>query len=83
MQGTKKRVSDVISHKDIESWHNGDVVTISAGTGAGKSYFIKNILYAKAKSEHKKILMLVHRAKCSNQFEIEIEADDKSDIIDT
>lgn len=82
MQGTKKRVSDVISHKDIESWHNGDAVTISAGTGAGKSYFIKNILYAKAKSEHKKILMLVHRAKCSNQFEIEIEADDKSDIID-
>lgn len=82
MQGSKKRVSDVITPKDIESWHNGDVVTISAGTGAGKSYFIKNVLYAKAKAEHKKILMLVHRTKCSDQFEIEIKADHKTDVID-
>ena len=82
MQGTNKRVSDIITAKDIESWHNGDVVTISAGTGAGKSYFIKNILYSKAKSEHKKILMLVHRAKCSDQFEIEIKAGNKEDVID-
>lgn len=78
----KKRVSDVITEKDINSWHNGDVVTISAGCGAGKSYFIKNILYAKAKEDNKKILMLVHRSKCSDQFEIEIETDGKSDIID-
>lgn len=78
----KKRVSDIITDKEIDSWHNGDVVTISAGCGAGKSYFIKNILYAKAKEENKKILMLVHRSKCSDQFTIEIETDGKSDIID-
>lgn len=82
MQGAKKRVSDIISSTDIDNWHNGDVVTISAGCGVGKSYFIKNILYAKAKAEHKKILMLVHRSKCSNQFKIEVEADNKEDVID-
>lgn len=78
----KKRVSDVITENDINSWCQGDIVTISAGCGAGKSYFIKNTLYAKAKEEHKRILMLVHRSKCSHQFEMEIETDGKSNIID-
>ncbi len=78
----KKRVSDIITATDINSWNKGDVVTISAGCGVGKSYFIKNILYAKAKAENKKILMFVHRSKCSDQFEFEIESAGKTDIID-
>lgn len=84
MEKTKKRirVSDVITEKDINKWKNGDIVTISAGCGAGKSYFIKNVLYARAKAEGKKILMLVHRTRCSTQFELEIRADKKTDVID-
>lgn len=82
MQETKKRVSDVITDKDISKWHNGDIVAISAGCGAGKSYFIKNVLYKRAKTEKKKILMLIHRRLCVDQFQMEIKTDNKSDIID-
>ena len=56
-----KRVSELITMDVIRIWSPGDVITIKAGTGAGKSYFIKNILYAFAKKNHKKILMLIHR----------------------
>lgn len=78
----KKYISDEISSKEIEKWNNGDVVIISAGCGAGKSYFIKNVLYDRAKRENKKILMLIHRTNCVNQFQMEIEKDNKTDIID-
>ena len=54
----KKRVSEIITTEEIKKWNKGDIITITAGTGAGKSYFIKNILYAFAKQENKKILFL-------------------------
>lgn len=82
MQETKKRVSDVITDKDISKWRNGDIVAISAGCGAGKSYFIKNVLYKRAKAEKKKILMLIHRKRCVEQFQMEIKTDNKTDTID-
>lgn len=78
----KIRVSDVIPQEEIRKWENGDVVLISAPCGAGKSYFIKNVLYEYAKGIGKKILMLIHRSACVNQFSIEIENAGKSDIID-
>ena len=78
----KKYISDIISSNEIDKWHNGEVVLISAGCGAGKSYFIKNILYAKALQQNKKILMLIHRTNCVNQFQMEIEKDNKTDVID-
>ena len=78
----KKHISDIISSNDIDNWHNGEAVLISAGCGAGKSYFIKNILYAKARQQDKKILMLIHRSNCVNQFQMEIEKDNKTDVID-
>lgn len=78
----KRYISDEISSKEIEKWNNGDVVIISAGCGAGKSYFIKNVLYDRAKRENKKILMLIHRTNCVNQFQMEIENDNKTDVID-
>lgn len=37
------RVSDVVTIKKVKSWMPGDVITIKAGTGVGKSYFIKTI----------------------------------------
>lgn len=79
---TKTRVSDVIPKSEVNKWKAGDIITISAGCGAGKSYFIKNILYKKAKADGKKILMLIHRSNCVNQFEIEIKQSDKTDVID-
>ena len=78
----KKRVSDIISTSDIESWTTKNLIIISAGTGAGKSYFVKNQLYEYAKSEGKKILFLIHRTNCVNQFRYEIERDHKTDTID-
>lgn len=57
------------------------MITITAGTGRGKSYFIKNDLYDMAKLQNKRILMLIHRKNCVDQFEKEIDRDGKSDSI--
>ena len=77
-----KRISDIISGEQIRGWKDGSVITIKAGTGRGKSYFVKNELYECAKNEGKKILMLIHRVNCVNQFKQEIHRDNKDDIID-
>lgn len=76
------RVSDLITREDIQKWEPDVPVVIMAGTGVGKSYFIKNTLYNIAKEEGQKILFLIHRRKCVDQFVMEIEADDKDDVID-
>lgn len=82
MKKNTKRVSDLITKQDIASWINGDCITIKAGTGVGKSYFIKNRLYKEAKKNGEKILLLVHRKNCKDQFQKEIENANKSDVID-
>ncbi|MEG0649726.1 MAG: DNA helicase [Oscillospiraceae bacterium] len=81
MDKTKLRVTDIITSKDIEEWQSNDVITISAGTGRGKSYFVKNELYKYAKADNKKILMLLHRENCVKQFRREIEKDGKQSTI--
>lgn len=78
----KKWVSEEITQDKIKSWKNGDIITIQAGTGAGKSRFIKVSLYAHAKRQGKKILFLIHRKQCVNQFQMEIEKDKKTDVIE-
>lgn len=78
----KLTVSDLIKLEEIQQWNPGDIIAITAGTGAGKSYFIKNDLYKYAKRNNKKILMLVHRKNCFDQFKQEIDNDNKSDVID-
>ena len=35
---TKKRVSDIIKYEDINKWRKDDIITLTAGTGVGKSY---------------------------------------------
>lgn len=77
----KKRVSEIITIEETRNWSNNDIITITAGTGAGKSYYIKNILYLVAKEQNKKILFLIHRSNCRDQFLNEIIKDDKQDII--
>jgi superfamily II DNA or RNA helicase len=78
----KQRVSEVVTIDEIKKWHEGDIITIKAGTGVGKSYFIKNNLYAFAKANKKKILILIHRTNCIEQFKAEIYKDHKSNVID-
>lgn len=78
----KKTVSDIISKNDILSWKPNDNIGIGSGTGQGKSYFIKNALYDMAKSQNKRILMLVHRKNCVDQFNWEIKLAGKNDVID-
>ncbi|WP_425446654.1 hypothetical protein [Dethiothermospora halolimnae] len=81
-KNSNKRVSEVITIDEIKKWDKGDIITVKAGTGKGKSYFIKNLLYAFAKKRNKKILFLIHRINCVNQFEKEIIRDKKTDVID-
>lgn len=79
-QSDKKYVSDIITKEEINKWRVGDVIYVDAPTGSGKSHFIKYDLYEKAKSEGKKILMLIHRTNCVEQFKKELETVNKLDI---
>lgn len=79
---SRKRISEIIKVDEIRQWKEGEVIIVAAGTGAGKSYFIKNILYAFAKKNNEKILMLIHRKNCTDQFYKEIMRDMKADVID-
>lgn len=78
----RTRMTDVISSEEANTWMPGDNILISAPTGVGKSYFCKNILYDLAKKVKGKILMLIHRSNCVEQFKYEIESDGKQDVID-
>lgn len=78
----KRRITDIIKKNDVLTWKQGDNILISAPMGAGKSYFCKNVLYDIAKSANGKILMLIHRANCVEQFKHEIEADEKADVVE-
>lgn len=73
-------INELIGEEYLQ-WKKGDVITITAGTGRGKSNFIKNELYEKAKNENEKILFFIHRSNTANQFELELEQDSKNDYI--
>lgn len=73
-------ISEKITNEKIEKWQPGQNITLSAGTGAGKSHFIKYRLNNFAASQGKKVLLLVHRLNCQNQFTKEMEK--KTDNID-
>ena len=77
----RQRVTDIISMEEIAKWTPDRPVIIEAGTDTGKSYFIKNVLYQYARDRDQKILMLIHRRDCVNQFQMEIEAARKTDVI--
>lgn len=79
----KQRISDIINFDEISKWNSGDNIVITAGTGSGKSYFVKNVLYEYAKSHNQKILLLEHRKNCKDQFVEEINQDGKQDVITT
>lgn len=78
----KIRVSELITINEVLQWEQGANISISSGTGAGKSFFCKNTLYEIAKNSGQKILMFIHRSNCVNQFINEIKRDGKDDVID-
>lgn len=75
-----KYISEIISEKEIEKWENQNIL-ITASTGAGKSYFVKNKLYEYALTNDKRILYLLPRLDTVLQFRDEIQRDRKSDVI--
>jgi len=77
----KARISNVITESIIKSWKPKENVLISAPMGSGKSYFCKNPLYKTAKDNNEKILMLIHRSNCVDQFAYEIVTAGKDDVI--
>ena len=77
----RTRVSDIIKEEDIKAWTPGDTIIISAGTDTGKSFWVKNVLYQYAKERSKKILLLLHRRPCKDQFVLEVEEAKKTDVI--
>lgn len=78
----KRRITDIISMDEVRQWMPGDNILIAAPMGAGKSFFCKNVLYEVAFEQGGKILMLIHRVNCVEQFKYEIETAGKSDVID-
>ncbi len=53
--------------EEYKEWTQDKIVFIEAGTGKGKSHFIKNTLYNYAKENGKKILLLSNRTNLLNQ----------------
>ena len=62
----RRYVTDVIGN-DFENWTEGDIIFINAGTGVGKSHFIKTVLYDHCKKHNKKILLLSNRNNLKSQ----------------
>lgn len=68
----KKHVSDVISEKTLENLNNNSHYLILAGTGAGKTYFVKHSLREFVLSDSKRLILLTHRASLRNQTKADI-----------
>lgn len=62
-----KRISEIIG-TDYKNWSRDNLIFIKAGTGTGKSYFIKNVLSIYAKEKKKKILFLTNRDNLKKQI---------------
>lgn len=76
------KVSDVIKGKEIEKWQQGYRILISAGTGTGKTYFVKRVLTEHANTFGNKILLLVNRTPLQEQIQNNLQEIDGHDVID-
>lgn len=75
-----QRISDLITEDEMSRWTEKDLITINAGTGVGKTHFIKNKLYEFILNNENnlfnctpKILVLQHRTANKNQTQIDVE----------
>lgn len=76
---TKKTISDIITHDQYSNWKN-EVITITTGTGGGKSYFIKYKLSDYAKEQGRNLLLLVPRKRLKIQVDLELKKADINNI---
>lgn len=60
------KVTDLIKREYL-TWKSGEIVSLSAGTGSGKTYFVINVLAQHAKEKNELILYLVPRTKLKKQ----------------
>lgn len=72
-------VSDAIGN-DYMNWKSGDDIIISFPTGAGKTYFVLNVLVPYAKELNKKIVMFCNRVALYEQINNAIVEEDKEYI---
>lgn len=64
---TTKYISDIISHDEIKTWKQNEIILISSGTGTGKTYFISHTLNDTAMKDGKKVLLLEPRLVLKKQ----------------
>lgn len=67
----KQTVSDIINEQDIREWKQGDKILIRAGTGRGKTHFVKTILPCYADANNR-ILFLSNRKSLNQQTQNEV-----------
>lgn len=77
-----QRVSDIIQADDIERWQLGNKILIRAGTGRGKTYFVKNILLQYADNNKNRILFLSNRKSLQDQTLSELIQENKHEYIE-
>lgn len=82
MKPNEITVSDIITEKDVDSWQDGDIVSISAPTGKGKSHFIKHSLAERAFKNGERIIMFLHRNQCIEQFTKELMGCEYASAVD-
>ncbi|MGU9539176.1 DEAD/DEAH box helicase family protein [Clostridium tepidum] len=66
-----KYIKDIIKD-DYKNWNTGDLILINAGTGRGKTYFIKHIFNTYCQEKNKKILYLTNRNTLKQQVKNDI-----------
>lgn len=74
-------VSDSIGN-DYKNWKKGDTVLISAQTGTGKTWFIKNVLLDSL-MEHERILLVCNRTNLKRQLKKDLLKKYNQSIPDT
>lgn len=65
-------VSDLIEAKEIENWTPQEIIFIKAGTGSGKTTFLKTTLLGYSKQHGKRILYLANRIALQQQTKFDI-----------
>lgn len=79
---TRKYISDIITKEEISKWKLGEKYLIRSGTGSGKSYWVKNVLYQYCFEKNRRILFLSNRNILKNQNEEDL-GKEKLEIVKT
>ncbi|EJO5347015.1 DEAD/DEAH box helicase family protein [Clostridium botulinum] len=73
----KKYINEIIKD-DYKNWNTGDLILINAGTGRGKTYFIKHIFNTYCQKNNKQILYITNRTNLQNQIINDLGQDNKN-----